>query len=421
MDLFKNYYDDFKETHKNELNIFLHLFTIMCGFFGFISLLPYNYIFGIIYLAPLICCVPKQVFNNCFLFVSAFIFMSYVYIIDFYQSISLMCFAFMFQEFSHLLTNEKTMVSNYFCNKDFMKRYLIHTYFLIPLVIKRCLNTSFEKLNFSNNISFAVIEENLNNKIDLLVNYIVKSNPSEEYTTHLWFTDLEYIYKKTFEEISKSPAIFSSLYEIYDKNMYEIENITQMDEIYVSSFHNKYNSDAVFYLDHIDGPFGLLPGVTVNRTIIALTPNEYINTRFPIQNEKFTLNKNESVSFDFNRTIHYIDKNIDVKPPDYRVVLKVHYLIYPKILKYYAKFYCYLTVSYDRIARQLFLYTQNPDTVSSNIVTQIILTVTNKWYFIEQYIGMNNISHMFIIGLLAYIFNNFIIFMMYVYLQIYIK
>jgi len=38
-----------------------------------------------------------------------------------------------------------------------------------------------------------------------------------------------------------------------------------------------------------------------------------------------------------------------------------------------------------------------------------------------KYIGMNNISHMFIIGLLAYIFNNFMIFMMYVYLQIYIK
>ena len=27
-------------------------------------------------------------------------------------------------------------------------------------------------------------------------------------------------------------------------------------------------------------PFGLLPGISVNRTIIALTPNDFINTVF---------------------------------------------------------------------------------------------------------------------------------------------
>lgn len=420
MELYKTYYNDFKNTHKNELNVFLHLFTTLCGIFGFISLLPYNYLFSIFYLLHLTILIPKSVFYNTFLYMGLLTFLSYFYKPSNYQSLYLLIFAFLFQEFSHYITNEKTMVANYFTfNRTFIKKYIIHTYLLLPLVIKISSQTNFYDLHSNKTISFTILDESLTSYIDHLTKYLINKKPSQEHTTHIWYKDLIEENKKAFYNIVKSPAIFDSIYENYDKNMYTIENVSSMDEIYVSTFHTKYNSDAVFYLEHIDGPFGLLPGITVNRTIIALTPNDFINTVFP-NDKKYTLTKRQLVSFDFNRTIHYIDKNINNLSPEYRIVIKAHYLIYPKILKYYAYLYCYLTVMYDIIARKLFLYTLNPTSVSQNIITKSILTVTNKWYLIEQYLGMNNISYTFCIMLLSYIFNNNVIclfysFLMYIY------
>ena len=421
MNLYNIYYNDFKNTHKNKLNIFLHLFTTLCGIFGFISLLPYNYLFFIFYLLHLTILIPKSIFYKTALYMGLLTVLSYFYKPTTYQSLCLLTFSVLFQEFSHYITNETTMVANYCAfDKIFIKKYIIHSYLLLPLVIKSCLQTNLYDLHSNKTISFAILEESLTQYIDHLANYLITIKPSQEHTTHIWYKDLIEENKNAFYNIVKSPAIFDSIYENYDKNMYTIENVSSMDEIYVSTFHNKYNSDAVFYLEHIDGPFGLLPGITVNRTIIALTPNDFINTVFPSNKKKYTLTKGQLVSFDFNRTIHYINKNINNISPEYRIVIKAHYLIYPKVLKYYAHLYCYLTVMYDIIARKLFLYTLNPTSVSQNIVTKSILTVTNKWYLTEQYIGMNNISYTFCIMLLSYIFNNNVIclfysFLMYIY------
>ena len=418
MDLYKVYYNDFKNTHKNELNVFLHLFTTLCGIFGIINLLPYNYIFVFLYLFHLSLLVPKSIFYKTSLHLGIITILSYFYKLTNFQSFQLLLFSFLFQEFSHYITNESTMVANYFTfDKTFIKKYIIHSYLLLPLVIKNCLQTNFYNLHSNKTISFTNLEESLTKNIDFLANYLITTKPSQEHTTHIWYKDLNETNKKMFYDIVQSQSIFDSIYENCDKNMYTIENILSMDEIYVSTFHNKYNSDAVFYLEHIDGPFGLLPGISVNRTIIALTPNDFINTVFPNDKKKYTLTKGQLVSFDFNRTIHYINKNLNNNSPEYRIVIKAHYLIYPKVLKYYAHIYCFLTVMYDIIARKLFLYTLNPTSVSQNILTNSIISVTNKWYLTEQYLGMNNISYTFCIMLLAYLFNNFVIFLFYSFLM----
>ncbi len=421
--IFNNYYDIFKKTHKSELNIFVHLLTIFCGFFSIISLLPFNYIFSILYLVHLKNILPKSIFNKTSLYVIFFTFLSNIYIINNLQIFYLLLFAFITQEISHFITYEKTMVSTYFrINSYTLKEYLIHSYLLLPLIIKHTYNKYFYSLFTNNNISFINLPTSLNNHINLLENYILSLNLSKLITTHIWYKDLYITYKSSFLHIIKNNTIFEELHKIYNKDIYTIENIVDMDEIYVSSFADNISSDKVFYSQHIDGPFGLLPGIIVNRTIISISNNDYINTNFPITNKikinkKYTLNKGECISFDFNRTIHYIDKNIYKSMPKYRIVLKAHYLIYPKKLKYYAKIYSYLNIVYNKIARKLFLYTIKPNDLSSNFMCKIILNITNNWYLIEKYIGMNNLSYLSIILFLSYYFNNYIIFFIYSFLM----
>ena len=419
MELYKMYYNNFKNTHKNELNIFLHLFTTLCGMFGVINILPYNYVFSFLYLLHLSIIVPKSVFYKTFLYIGLLMVLSYFYKQTVYQSLCLILFAFLFQEFSHFITNEKTMVANYFAlDKTAIKKYIIHSYLLLPLIIKNCLETNLYDLHSNKTISFAKLEDTLIHYVDYLANYLIETKPSKEHTTHIWYKDLETEKKEAFYNIINSQSIFDSIYENYNKNMYSIDNILSMDEIYVSTYFTKNNSDNVFYTKHIDGPFGLLPGITINRTIIALTYNNFINTKFFIQEKNYTLTKGDSISFDYNRTIHYIDKIYNNNLlPEYRIVIKAHYLIYPKNMKYYAYFYCYLNIYYNKIARTLFLYTLEPISLSQNITTKSILCITNKWYLIEQYIGMNNISYTFCMMFLAYIFNNFIILLFYSFLM----
>ena len=412
--VFNDYYNIFKETHKSELNIFVHLLTIFCGFFGVLSLLPFNYLFSVLYLVHLRNILPKHIFNKTCLYVTFFTVLSNLYIISNLQIFYLLLFSFITQEASHFITYEKTMASTYFTfNSVSLNQYLIHSYLLLPLIINHTYNKYFYSLFSSNNVIFINLPSTLNNHINLLENYILSLNPSKSVTTHIWYKDLDITYKSAFLHIIKNNAIFEELYKMYNKDTYIIENIVNMDEIYVSSFTDNVSSDKVFYSHHIDGPFGLLPGVIVNRTIISISSNDYINTNFPITNKKYTLTKGQCVSFDFNRTIHYIDKNENRSMPKYRIVLKGHYLIYPKKLKYYAKIYGYLNIIYDKIARKLFLYTIKPNDTSSNFMCKIILGVTNNWYLMEKYIGMNNLSYMSLVVYLSYYFDNYVIFLMY--------
>lgn len=416
--LFHNLYKDFELTHKSDLNNFIHIFSLLCGFFGFINIIPYNYILFNLYILHLYFIIPNNIIYKSFIFINIILFMSYIYTITISQSLYLLLFSFILQEFSHFITNERTMVSLYFTfSKDFLYKYIIHSYFLLPFIIKHNNHKYFQNLFLNNNIIYFKLSSDLNKYIYQLQESITFYKPSTKYTTHIWYTDLYFKYKNDFIQIIKHKSLFDNLYSYYDKNIYNIENIIQMDEYYVSSYNSKYSSDNVFYLDHIDGPFGLLPGIIINRSIIAITPNEFINTNFPIEKKIYTLTTGECVSFDFNRCIHYIDKNINKITSDFRIVLKVHFLIYPKKLKYYAYFYKYLTIYYDKIARNLFLYTIQPNTISTNFITSIILFITNKYYYIEKYIGFNNISYTFIILLLSYIFNNFIIYIFYIFLM----
>jgi hypothetical protein len=49
-----------------------------------------------------------------------------------------------------------------------------------------------------------------------------------------------------------------------------------MNEVYVTGpprFNEQFNSDQIFYTKHVDGPFGLMPFVSVYRCIVGMDRN----------------------------------------------------------------------------------------------------------------------------------------------------
>lgn len=241
---------------------------------------------------------------------------------------------------------------------------------------------------------------------------------SRKITKHWWYNSLKLSQKESFNEIRKK---IKREFKHHLDNLC-VESIEEMDEIYVSANNRIENSsDTVFYNKHIDGPYYLFPFCSVYRCIYAINKNINIDTYIDRTNEKFTLSKGDCLLFDFNREIHYISKNntihrvisfnsdtmtettnsdttssdcdsdYEYEKDPHRITLKIHFITYPKYLKYFAMILKYLNIQYNKNARKLFLYTITPTSLCEKMVAKQILFTTKATYLIEKYISFQTI------------------------------
>jgi len=102
------------------------------------------------------------------------------------------------------------------------------------------------------------------------------------------------------------------------------------------------------------------------------------------------LTNGEFVMFDFNRDIHYIESN-NVFVTEPRMTLKLHYVVYPRVIYYPAMLLKKLNVMYDKNARDMFLYTLQPNSLSQKFMSCVVNLSTNLTYLTEQYFGITNL------------------------------
>ena len=88
-----------------------------------------------------------------------------------------------------------------------------------------------------------------------------------------------------------------------------------------------------------------------------------------------------------------------------RIVLKIHYCIYPKTLKIFGMIFKWVNSFYNTAARRLFSFTLKPSTNTQHAVTAGILKSTNVWIEIERYVGFNNITYLTFMKTISYFTN----------------
>jgi hypothetical protein len=261
--------------------------------------------------------------------------------------------------------------------------------------------------------------------------WVIHQYPSVSTSTHWWFKDLPADIKDLFYNIAKDKKIIEMFRKSVGKGYY-IDLLHDMNEVYVSplSNHNKdfvkNASDNIFYkvfgLRHIDGPFFSIPFASCYRVIVGLDENKDIMTIFNLTSQSYIIKTGDVVGFDFHRECHYISPiiwNDEAKPPTettkypkntmypkYRVVLKIHYCVYP----YWACIFGYvlskLSILYNKLFRDigdiedLFLFTLKPQRKSTTYIAKLMILSTQVYHDIEFYIGNNNIQY---ISLLLYV------------------
>jgi len=249
----------------------------------------------------------------------------------------------------------------------------------------------------------------LNNETYLLNNireWVINQQPSVNTSTHWWFKDLPQNINELFLHISKNRKITDMFKKLFGSD-YVIDILHDMNEIYVSPPSNnnknfeKNASDNIFYTRHIDGPFYYIPFASCYRVIIGLDDNRDIMTIFNIIPESYIIKTGDVVGFDFNRECHYITpiirSNSDVRDDRndrYRVVLKIHYCVYPRWAIVFGYILSKLSIMYNKLFRDLFLFTIKPQSKFTKSVASIMILSTKLYHDIEYYIGNNNIQYL---------------------------
>lgn len=255
--------------------------------------------------------------------------------------------------------------------------------------------------NKKNSVYKSKIEDH--EEINKLRKWAINQNPSNNKSTHWWYKNLPTDVCMTFYKIALNENIVKMFRANYGDD-YNIDILNDMNELYVtapSQTQNNNTSDQIFYTPHIDGPFYLFPFASCYRTIIGLDDNSNVTTCFNMIPDKIALKKGDVVSFDFHRECHYIYNNLNNANNDLRVVMKVHYCIYPKWAYYFGRTLGLMSIYYNKLFRNLFLFTIIKNNNFKKYLSSSMILITKIVHDIEFYIGYNNISYIFMLYILS--------------------
>lgn len=238
-------------------------------------------------------------------------------------------------------------------------------------------------------------------------NWTMAQNPSPSSSSHWWYGDLSGKEKDAFDECANCTQITNMFRELFSERHYAMDIVTGMNEIYVtgpSRFDQVSNSDNVFYTRHVDGPLGFIPFVSVYRCIVGMDKNEMVTTHFPLSGVDQNACEGDVLAFDFNREVHYItrDDSKQAESDDFRVVLKLHYCLYPRIMYPLGKLMHFLNVKYNQLFRALFLTTINPQSAYQHFLAWNVNSNTKLFDALETYVGARSLIYLALVSAVSY-------------------
>jgi hypothetical protein len=234
------------------------------------------------------------------------------------------------------------------------------------------------------------LEHTLNaNDIDILFKQLTHIYTTCQNTTHIYEKDLEPSLKNAFEKI-KNGVIKERLTALYPNT--DITTADDMNEVYVTCI-GANGSDKVFEIPHIDGPFYNVPYCTLLRCIVGVNGNKTIYTKFTLDDIEYNIQKYQYIAFDYNKDIHYIYTHDNVHDDSQRILLKIHYVLTPKIMDHVAyKNICSgINTVYNQVARDNFNKSKNPQTLQEYVRSSMINMYTFFYGKFEIHVGMANI------------------------------
>lgn len=220
------------------------------------------------------------------------------------------------------------------------------------------------------------LEAQLTADINVLSKYIeTQTNGGGDTSAHYYESDANQFIKSAIQKIRCSTSIYDSIMETWGDGR-RVSHVIEMNEMYSSRLRGvggDAGSDAVFQVNHIDGPFGFLPYLTMIRLIVTLYNETNIKTN--INGRVVQCGAGEFLAHDYNRDLHYIFGEQETE--QVRYVLKLHYVLYPDWMPFiFVDAYKCGNVFWNSAARKLFVFTLNPTTPVQAFASWVLNLVT---------------------------------------------
>lgn len=241
--------------------------------------------------------------------------------------------------------------------------------------------------------------------LKLIREWAMSMRPSEDTSSHYWFRELQPVEKQAFHDIATCTQVSDMFRQLFSERNYCLDVIPGMNEVYVTGPERSLeaaNSDNVFYSRHVDGPFGLFPFVSVYRCIVGMDRNNMVTTHYPLAGIDKNACEGDVIAFDFNREVHYISRDDSKKDnsDQFRVVLKLHYCVYPRIFAPFGWLMSWMNTMYNLSFRALFLKTIDPQTPYEHFLAWQVNLNTYFLDRIETLVGQRNMLYlMLVVGL----------------------
>lgn len=393
---------EFHPYHQHDLNALAHVFTTGLGVWGAIQLAATFDLASVAYAYAAIIATTTP-------FWTATLHTAFVYgclqlpldvmpfeLDSLYLGLIAVAAGYGLQDLAHYLCGEKTMMSSYIKSNPAM--LTVHTLWLMPLVIDSVLKRHFflPKLfvNRNRNIFVQVASRKA---VEDLREWINTNVPEKPETTHVWPHQQEGT-DGPVTQLEDDAAIHAGFRKVFASHHFDIKPVVGMNEIYVTAVGaiKEITSDAVFYTPHTDGPYWWLPGASLYRVLVGVTPNSMVRTRFNLQHytEDKVVDMYDVLGFDYNRELHWIDHVPGQTNKERRSLIKLHYVVYPKGWHTYGKLAAYLNASYNTWARKNFLKTLRPKGLYESGLAWWIWVTTWTNAMFEMHVGWPNLTYM---------------------------
>lgn len=403
LDAYQQVASEFHPYHQHELNVFAHFFTTGLGVWGAIQLAKlYGFEYAIVAYAFIIALTTPfwtSVIHTVIVVAMACAPKLQVDVVPLEMDSRYICFfaialGYGLQDLSHYIFQEKTYMGSYIYTRPLM--LVVHTLWLLPLVIDGVLmRWCFLPKIVSRNRTFFT-QASSQKSVRELREWINDNVKEVTETTHLWPHENKgtSVPVKALEDDS---AIYAAFRTVFAAKHYDIKPVVGMNEIYVTAVGAKkdINSDAVFYTPHTDGPYWFLPGASLYRVLVGVTPNSMVRTRFNLQHssQDQVVDMGQVLGFDYSRELHWIDHVPGAVNKERRSLIKLHYIVYPKGWAWYGRLCASLQTNYNTWARNNFLRTLRPSCTSDFILAWWIWLTTWTNAMFEQYFGWSNLVY----------------------------
>mmetsp|Transcript_32048 Transcript_32048/g.76469 ORF Transcript_32048/g.76469 Transcript_32048/m.76469 type:complete len:661 (-) Transcript_32048:250-2232(-) len=259
-------------------------------------------------------------------------------------------------------------------------------------------------------------EEDRRKDLQVIRDWAVARMPPSGMTSHWWHSDLQGEAFEAFRRCAESRVMARMFRSSFGEGHYCMDIVPGMNEVYISGPSRKddeYNSDQVFYEKHLDGPYGFLPFASVYRCIVGMDRNLATTTIFPEAGIAKNAMLGDVLAFDFHREVHYIKREEQMlkESDEFRVVLKLHYCVYPRVLFPLGWLLAKLTTSYNVSFRGLFLLTIKPKNLFQRLMGMQVVIGTILFNAFEEHVGQRNLLYLIVSAALWYVTGSYKVFL----------